>query len=60
MASRLGSEAGQHRRLRYIGYGLVALILWAGFPAIKAYRLIGKQALRNSIVRGAGRGLSVY
>ena len=50
MGQRFGEGAGNHRRLRYIGYAMVGLILWAGFPALKAYRLIGKQALRDSIV----------
>jgi uncharacterized membrane protein len=53
LGQRFG-EAGSHRRLRYIGYAMVGLILWAGFPAVKAYRTIGKQALRDSIVEVRG------
>ncbi len=39
---------------RYVGYALVGLVLWAGYPALSAYQVIGKQATRGAIVAVRG------
>jgi len=39
---------------RYVGYALVASILWAGYPALSSYQVIGKQATRSAIVAVRG------
>lgn len=45
-----GARPGEARRMRYIGYAVVAVIVWAGYPALSSYQHHGKQALRDVIV----------
>jgi len=39
---------------RYLGYALIGSIFWAGYPALSAYQVIGKQAARGAIVAVRG------